>query len=49
MREADLKDWIITGSVVRSKKEWMIKDTEARHLREAGIKNSHSYTVIDVR
>jgi hypothetical protein len=53
LKRADKKDWIMTGSVLKSRKEWMKKlkheGNDDSYLKKVGLRNNHSYTLIDIR
>lgn len=48
LQEADTNDWIMCGSVLKSMKE-STKNEPIGVLQKLGLKNCHSYTIIDVR
>jgi hypothetical protein len=48
MQIADNKGWIMTGSVLKKMKE-TTRIAPPGVLSEIGLKNQHSYTVVDVR
>ena len=48
MQIADRNSWIMTGSVLKIMKPYL-KDLPKGSLKQVGIKNQHSYTIIDVR
>ena len=48
MRNADKNSWIMTGSVLKKMKA-ATKDAPMGCLKKIGLKNQHSYTVLDVR
>jgi hypothetical protein len=48
MATADRNSWIMTGSIMKNMKK-STKDAPLGCLKAVGLKNCHSYTVIDVR
>lgn len=48
LQHADMNSYIMTGSVLKSA-HWNIKNKPSGYLKEVGLKNCHSYTIIDVR
>ena len=48
MMIADRNSWIMTGSVLKVMKK-ITRDAEMGVLKDVGLKNQHSYNVIDVR
>ena len=48
MQIADQNDWIMTTSILKRMKK-ATKDAPKGVLRDIGLKNQHSYTIIDVR
>ena len=48
LQEADNKSYIMCGSIMKKMKESLKKEPKG-FIQEKGLKNCHSYTVIDVR